>query len=371
MKIKPRIAICAFELSGQGPEVQLLPAGTFRAKDGRPDNAPHWKLDATIAERVIAASSAANALVIDYEHQTLNSDKNGQAAPAAGWFEGSKMVFKEGIGLFATGVKWTEKARQMIEADEYRYISAVFAFEPGTGLVKRIFNAALTNNPALEGMQEVESRAAAKFLPNEEDSTVELLIAICKALGLDEKIGETEAVNAVVALKSKCDGLETTATDLAKALGLDKDKVDAKQITDAVAALKSNTGSGDVDLSQYAPIETMKNMQSELAALKGTLNDRDVDDLVNEAMSDGKLLPAQEKWARDLGKKDIAALKDYLKDATSVAALKGRQTDTKHQQLNDKGEVTLTDDQVAICKSMNISQDEYKKTLAADLKVAS
>jgi phage I-like protein len=109
-----------------GREFRILPAGVFRAKDGRPAHLPGWKIDAEIAQRVIAASASVDDLVIDYEHQTLNAEKNGHPAPAAGWFR--RMVWREGTGLFAVDVKWTDKARAMIAAGEYRYISPVFPY---------------------------------------------------------------------------------------------------------------------------------------------------------------------------------------------------------------------------------------------------
>jgi phage I-like protein len=120
------LAALAFEVGGRGSSLQLLPAGVIKGKDGRPKGLPGWRTDASIASRVIArAERLANDLVIDYEHQTLNTQTNGQPAPAAGWFK--QLEWREGEELFAVGVKWTERARAMIAAGEYRYISRYFA----------------------------------------------------------------------------------------------------------------------------------------------------------------------------------------------------------------------------------------------------
>ncbi|MCO6441344.1 MAG: hypothetical protein J5I81_09720, partial [Nitrococcus mobilis] len=82
-----RIAACIFELRSDETGVQLLPDGQFRARDGRPHDAPGWLIDAAVAERLIARTAAqASATVIDYEHQSLWTELNGQPAPAAGWF---------------------------------------------------------------------------------------------------------------------------------------------------------------------------------------------------------------------------------------------------------------------------------------------
>lgn len=133
-----------------GREFRILPAGVFRAKNGRPAHLPGWKINAEIARRVIAASASVDDLVIDYEHQTINAEKNGQPAPAAGWFK--RMVWREGAGLFAVDVRWTDKAKAMIADGEYRYISPVFPYDATSGEVQKIIGLGLTNNPALPGL---------------------------------------------------------------------------------------------------------------------------------------------------------------------------------------------------------------------------
>lgn len=152
------LAALTQSLSEAAREFRILPAGVFRAKDGRPAHLPGWKIDAEIAQRVIAASTSVDELVIDYEHQTINAEKNGQPAPAAGWFR--QMVWREGAGLFAVGVQWTDKARAMIAAREYRYISPVFPYNAVTGEVQKIVGLGLTNNPALPGLANLAALSA-------------------------------------------------------------------------------------------------------------------------------------------------------------------------------------------------------------------
>lgn len=128
-------------------EFCIIPAGTFRAKDGRPKGLPGWKIDATIAQRVIAASVPPAGLVIDYENQTIHAARNGQPAPAAGRF--NSFVWREGVGLFVVGVSWTDRAARYIEALEYRYIDPYFTYDELTGEVTRIGSVGLTNNPVI------------------------------------------------------------------------------------------------------------------------------------------------------------------------------------------------------------------------------
>ena len=132
--------------------LRIMPAGYFRTNDGRPSGQiSDWHLDAAIAADLIAALAlSGDAGVIDYEHQTIQKEKNGQPAPAAGWFKG--LEWREGEGLFMKNIEWTDRARQMIGAGEYRYLSPVLKFNPTTGDVTALHSVALTNDPALIGL---------------------------------------------------------------------------------------------------------------------------------------------------------------------------------------------------------------------------
>ena len=157
------LAVLTQSLPEAAGEFRILPAGVFRANDGRPAHLPGWKIDAEIAQRVIAASASVDDLVIDYEHQTINAEKNGLPAPAAGWFK--RMVWREGAGLFAVGVQWTDKAKAMIAAGEYRHVSPVFPYNAVTGEVQKIIGLGLTNNPALPGLANLAALSAQRAAP--------------------------------------------------------------------------------------------------------------------------------------------------------------------------------------------------------------
>jgi phage I-like protein len=185
-------AACIFEIASVERELQLLPAGKFHARDGRPTDAPSWYIDGALAQRVIAAAQArANPFLIDYEHQTLNAEKNGQAAPASGWWDAKSMEWREGKGLFAVNVEWTDKARAMIAAGEYKFFSPVFKYDKQTGAVTAILMGAITNYPALDGMEALAARAAARFSTQPEQGSKEGEIsaeelAVCHLMGLEQ-----------------------------------------------------------------------------------------------------------------------------------------------------------------------------------------
>lgn len=170
-----QIAALAQDFNLDASEIRLIPAGLFRANDGRPSGLPGWKLDAENATEIITDIASRDDLLIDFEHQSLKTKENGQPAPAAGWIKG--LVWREGVGLIATGVKWTARARSMILAGEYRYISPVFSYSAVTGRVEKLFCAGLTNTPGLTGLTDLSSVAInarqAVILPRDSDHSIE------------------------------------------------------------------------------------------------------------------------------------------------------------------------------------------------------
>lgn len=336
-------ALCAFQVSAAG-EIQLTPAGEFRGMDGRPAEVPSWKIDATIAARIVAKHAGRqNRFVIDYEHQTLMAEDNGQPAPAAGWWTGFE--WREGKGLFATGVEWTERAKAMIEAKEYAYLSPVFAYNAKTGEVIDIFNAALTNTPNLDGLAEVAQRAAARYsLQGDPTMDRTLLAALIAALCLPAETKEADALAGVAALKVKADKTADLETQLA-------------------AAKQQQT----VDPGKFVSIETHNKMVERVTALTARLESQDLADAIDVAMSDGRLPAAEEAWARQYAKDyGIAALKASLEKRPVVQALLGQQTRGRQQELDKNKQGELTGEQLAVCKQLGIKPEDYKAQLAAN-----
>jgi len=324
-----------------GGEIQLTPAGTFKARDGRPVGIAGWVMDAASAALVIArAALRKTPFVIDYEHQTLASEKNGLPAPAAGWF--SKLEWREGDGLYATGVEWTAKAKAHIDAGEYKFISPVLSYDKRTGEVLRMEMAALTNNPALDGMDAVAALAHEFFTrsqePNPKDQPMK---AIAVLLGLAADASEADITVALTALTTKHAEQETRIAAL----------------TTETTALKTQSP----DPAKFVPVETVTALQTQVASLSTRLNQSEVDDVISAAKASGKLLPAMESWARDLGKSDLAALKTYIEKNPAIAALTGNQTGGRVPDGRADGELSGTD--LAVCKSMGIKPEDYKATL--------
>lgn len=353
------LAACAIAVT-PAREIQLLPAGEFRATDGRPKDVPHWFVDAALAASIIAEfATRTNQTVVDYEHQTLLTAQNGQPAPAAGWF--GKLEWKES-GLFAVDVEWTERAASMIEAGEYKYISPVFAYDKKTGAVTRLLNAALTNNPALDGMDAVAASQFTQLInqqTNQEKLSVdELLNNLRWLLNMPDTATQEEIV---AELQKAIDQIKNTNPAAATVQGFHLITL-VHSLNSEIAALK--VAVNQPDPAKFVPIAVMKSLQDELTSLKAEKLELEVNDVVDVALSEGKLLPAQEEWARNLGKENLASLKQYLAAAQPIAALTGTQTGGK-PPAGDGNENELTDDQLALCKAMGITPEDFKKNMPA------
>lgn len=318
------LAACAFTVpaltAGDVMELQLTPAGEFRPSDGRELPVAAWRIDAAVAARVIERFKARKTPpVVDYEHQTLHKETNGQPAPAAAWMR--ELRWRDGMGLYAT-VELTERARELVQAGEYRYFSPVFSYDPRSGDVLEVLMGALTNSPAIDGMEPLALRAAATFglTPHPEMPSMKttLLAAACAALGLAATSTEEQAIAALSALSSHGDGLG----DVRNALGLDE-QADGAAVVAACTRLKT----AEPDPAKYVPVAALTQVQQQLAALTAAQAARELDAVIERALSEGRLLAGeQETWARDLGKADLAKLNAYLKTAQPIVALARTQT---------------------------------------------
>ena len=326
-------------------------------------------MDAALAQALIVAADARSTpYVIDYDHQTMLARQNGQPAPAAGWFK--KLEWREGVGLFALDVEWTERAQGWIAAGEYKLISPVIGYDKTSGAVTALYMSAITNNPAIDGMDGVLLAAASLHfaLPphttplTQENPMDELLEKLRWMLNLP--ISSTAAdINAELQKLMDLIKQDPTAT---AAASFDLAGWIATQRT-AVASLSAAalTAQATPDPSKYAPIDTMRALQDQVAQLSTELNGGRLDAVVKNALTAGKLLPAQEAWAREFGAKDLAALSSYITNAPPIALLSGTQTggNAPSGSVQSAG---LTPNQVALCAAMGLPQEDFLKTLQAE-----
>lgn len=337
--MKLTVAACSFEIDkAKYGRIQLLPYGKFRATDGRPTDVEAWYVTDTNGADVVAlANNQRNPLPIDYEHQIIHSLKNGKEAPSAGWME---YFYFTPQGIFAD-VRWTDKAADYIKNGEYRYISAVFAYDTD-GYVRKIFHAALTNTPALDGMEEAMVAASVNLLQEDNPMDKKLLAALCALFALKADASEADITEKVTALSAAKGDSPVDVLDVYAKLA-EKEQ--------SVAALSTQVGNPDP--AKFVPVEQVVALQADFNALKTSVEADKKEALITTALSQGKLAPALKEWAESLS---VEALSTYLEKAPAMAALSG---EPQAKADPDQSVVALSAEQQATAKMLGISEAEY------------
>jgi phage I-like protein len=337
--------------------IQLLPDGRFRtAADGRPDDVPHWILDSTNGFTVASQANATeNDLVIDYEHQTINTTENGRPAPAAGWIKHVEYI--PGKGLFAD-VEWTDNAARMIAAREYRYVSAVFTYD-NNGYVLRLLHAAITNFPALDGMAELMAACSQFFTTKdkETDSMEEILKLLRQAFKMPDAT-EQQLQTALTAL------VKTQPADVALSAAFTKL---AEQNSKIVAL---STQVNNPDPAKLVSVETMQELQKQIAVLTAQLNSNKAAQVIENALANGQLLPAQKQWATDLAATPdgLVKLTAYLATMPAIASLSGKSGQQSAANSNPEKVAALTENEKAAAKALGYSEAEYRDLMKEEGK---
>lgn len=173
-----------------------------------------------------------------------------------------------------------------------------------------------------------------------------LLAALLAALGLDAKATEPQALTALNAFLAKTKEADDKVTSLS---------------ADLAMANKTHAP----DPAQFVPIETVSAMQAQLSALSNQINGGEVDKVIQTALAAGQLIPAQEKWARDLGAKDLAALQSFVATAPKIAALAGTQSGGKGPAAADGD---LDETMLAVTRMFGNDPEKIKTALKGEIQ---
>lgn len=304
-----------------GQRVQLLPAGEFAARDGRPGPGKTWKITDPQGAALAAALNAVierTPVVIDYEHQTLNAATNGHPAPAAGWMKSVEWLSGKGL---VSDVQWTPRAQAAIDAGEYRYISPVITSDEATGQVTGVHLAALTNFPALLGMDAVVAALNTRFTPDPQETDMALLAALIAALGLPATTTEADALANVTQLKATLTTKPVVPEALTTALGL---AAGADEVAALAAVTQLKAPAGDTHL-----VSLVATLQGQVTQLTAELQGDKVTKAVDEAIAAHKLLPAQRDAYIGVGKANFTQLTAILAVAPVIPGLGGQTGDKK------------------------------------------
>ena len=219
------------------PETFLLLkfGGNVYTKDGKEGG---FDFDDASADAMIAEfNSRSRDLVIDFEHSTLT----GGEAPAAGWID---RLEKSSEGLCAHVKYWTDKAKEYLAKGEYRYFSPTLLFGRGGKTPGALHSVALTNHPALHGVDalvandtqlnpsdlsdrsDLSDKTRKETTMNQELQDAQRKLLGETALALDDGAGEKAAAEKLSALAdelpvlrekaAKCDELQAAETEAKK-----------------------------------------------------------------------------------------------------------------------------------------------------------
>ncbi|MDI3547896.1 MAG: hypothetical protein PWR10_1548 [Halanaerobiales bacterium] len=341
--------------AGDIPEmIQIVPIGSWTNHP----SGPFKVTEEDIQKIIINAQMRKNDIVIDYEHQTLKDTE----APAAAWIK--KLINKGPDGLWGV-VEWTPRAKKYLENKEYKYLSPVLLAkekdEEGWNRPSILHSAALTNKPFIDGMVPIVN----KYFNFKEADEI-MLKKLIEILALKEDATEKEVLEAVKNLKG-------AKAEIAKALDL-KEDVSEDEI---LAALKDNSGkksegvstkiinaldlNEDSDESEVvASIHALKQKSEagisveEFNQLKKKMAEKERDELVQLAMKQGKITPAQKEWAKQYALNDPKGFKAFIDKAPVVVPL-----DDGDVILDNKNQVN--DIQAIVNKNLGVDDELFKK----------
>lgn len=285
--------------------------------------------DLALSSVTTSRAALATDVLIDYEHQSEMSWRNGQPVPAAGWVPCTSLESRAD-GLWATNIQWTPRALEMLANREYRYFSPVIQLYQGeTDPYPRAMaldSLALTNMPASIGQKPL---VASKNNPLESETLEQngvTMKTFAIMLGLAENATENDFIK-------RCQSILvlTGAPTFDAAEGV-------------ITAWKS---SHEEKLALSARVKQLEQSQLDLEtkALEATKAE-----MIKVALSQGQLTPALEPWAQS---QSIETLKGFLSASTPLPMIK------VHLEPTLESKLLLNDAEKQTAKLMGISEKDF------------
>jgi phage I-like protein len=336
--------------------VHLQPFGEWRGHPVGP-----FFVNQQVADEIVAHFNAYGIdLVIDYEHQTQATEWNGQPAPAAGWID--QLEVRDN-GVWGHVREWTEKAAAFLAAREYRYLSPVLCLgsvdkKTGQRGGARLASVALTNIPFLtDELVPVVNRQSST------ETSMNLLASLIALYALADTATEAEVLDrvkaeheALVALQG--DGSPITVDDAAAmrtdvelgALTRAELKWGNKPPADAKVVLQRTLKhSGYVSYDEHA----------RALAAAGEQADAVTDaQLVERAMSEGKVTAAVRAWFEGTVKTDRHGAETWLASAPVIVPMAGR-TPRSPSGGGANGGGLSTEEQ-AVCRQLGLTPAQFR-----------
>jgi phage I-like protein len=262
--------------TGAISRLQIVPPGKHPHRLGM------QVIDRSTATRLVKAlHRRTRDIVIDYGHASMETPDENRGI-AAGWIL-PRSAFVDSEGGITADVRWTSKASHYIRNGEYRFLSPVFMFDEnrsadGELFLTSIINAGLTNNPNIEKMRPIANS-------KKENNKMNLHEELAKLLALPPSVTEEEILTAIKEL-----------TDKAEKSGSAKKEADK---------LKTELAQNSHEFS-------------ELETKVRKFEEKERNELVDNAVATGRVTPAQREWALEYAMNDIDGFTRYLANTNAV-----------------------------------------------------
>lgn len=304
--------------------IMVMPAGpALAATDGR-----KWTL--TDPAAVASASMAAGLdLPIDWEHAQDARAPEGHRADAAGWIT----ALEARDGAIWAQVTWTDEGAASVASRGYRYISPAFLHDKdGERCIRKIIGAGLVNRPAfpMPALAREDDPIQDDATPKETDMDKDIL----EALGLPADATKAQALTAIATARSELSTARTAADT--------------------------------PPVERFMPRADYDQVLARATAAEQALKDRDdteakarVEALVEDGVKAGKIAPSSRAHYLALASKDFASVEALLKTAPAIVGKPGLDPD-----LPKTGAGALTDDEKALCRQLNLTEEAFAATKA-------
>lgn len=271
--------LAALDAGGKAPAwIKVAPAGRVTTRDGR-----SYGFDAALLVARFQVDGIS--IPVDLDHSVTLKAAHGDAGTVAGW---APELQARADGLYAR-VDWLEPGKAALAARTHRYVSPTFHHDDA-GNATWLHSIALVPAPAL-AMPAVASAGS----PEEQSMTKKIAVA----LGLAETADETACLSAIT--------------------GLSAGKVDKAIHDQALANLTAVTAAKDA-------------AEAKLATLAADGRKVKIDTLLEGALKDRKILPAQREQyaalcATDAGYDQVVALLGITPPNLQPSNLDGKKAD--------------------------------------------
>lgn len=386
---KNKIAILSATLNADSDGwYQLLPAGEFKARDGRPFDIESgcWFLDENIAASFIQRTideSKGKPILIDYDHQTLYKNENGQKAPAAGRIVNPSQDMQWRPDGIYIRPRWTPVAESEIASEQFNDLSAVFPYDNnGHPLYLRM--AAITNDPALLEIKSLVALAAEFFNEDKQkeikmNEALKRILVLLGVLGADDEIelndeNITELANTAVEKLNTLIEASTAAVDISNVLESETTTESAiTEIVDVVDNSLSDIEEAEIiveeaalngiDLRKAVPVSAYQRLSARYTALCANAGNSGINELLQRGRRRGQVTNANIGYLTAVGRKyGVAALSAAINAIPPIIALSAKQTKSVNKPIKQQtGTAVLSASEKEAARLLGITDAEFQK----------